>query len=163
MLATSLVPSFVISSHEVSPLATETLTTVCWGAAVVDELSWVFVPSVVVVVVVVVVVGVEGDPVDVVSEESVEVVLTGTVVFVSCDVDLLFTHERTERTKMTVSTSASATMTRRIVRRLSCGTRPRERPERRPRWLSERRRTLGRSTLAMFLDERLPEMVDARS
>ena len=155
----------VISSHEVSPLATETVTTVSVEAEESEEdASVVEEPSVdVVVSVVVVVVCVDEESVEPVSleDESVEVVLTGTVVFDSCEVvDLLLTHERIEKTRM--SASASAQITSSVVRR-SCPPWPRELPGILPRCPSERRRTFGLSTLAMFLDERLPEMVDARS
>ncbi len=82
VLATSLVPSFVISSHEVSPLATETVTSVSVVAdeSLVEE-SALVVPSAFVVVVV----GVDEEPVSVssVELESVDVVLTGTVVLPS--------------------------------------------------------------------------------
>ena len=157
----------VISSHEVSPQATETVTTVSVEAEESEEdASVVEEPSVdVVVSVVVVVVCVDEESVEPVSleDESVEVVLTGTVVFDSCEVvDLLLTHERIEKTRMSVSASASAQITSSVVRR-SCPPWPRELPGILPRCPSERRRTFGLSTLAMFLDERLPEMVDARS
>jgi hypothetical protein len=153
-------PSFVISSHEVSPLATEIVTTV--SVAFVESpavLSESAVPLVVVVVV-----GVDEVSVDVELVElvSVDVVLTGTVVLLSWDVERLLTHERTEKTRMRVSANARAQITRSVARRLSWAPRPRACPERRQRW-SSRRRTLGLSTLAIFLDERLPEMVDARS
>ena len=157
----------VISSHEVSPLATETVTTVSVEAEESEEdASVVEEPSVdVVVSVVVVVVCVDEESVEPVSleDESVVVVLTGTVDFDSCgEVDLLLTHERIENTRMSVSAKASAQITSSVVRR-SCPPWPRELSGILPRCPSERRRTFGLSTLAMFLDERLPEMVDARS
>ena len=119
VLATSLEPSFVISSQEVSPLATETVTTVSCAvsplSAVDESLS---AASSLVVVVVVVVVDVESveESDDV---ESVDVVLTGTVDFDSLCVVLLPTHERTERMRMSVRASARARITRSIERRLS--------------------------------------------
>ena len=168
VLASSLVPSLVISSQEASPLATDTVTTVSAGVEGSEDEPSVEEPSAddSVLVVDVVVVGVDDESVEVVSVdvESVEVVLTGTVVFDSWGVfDLLPTQERIEKTRMRVSASARARMMSRVVLRPSCPPRPREPPESLPRCPSERRRTLGLSTLAMFRDERLPEMVEARS
>ena len=168
VLASSLVPSLVISSQEVSPLATDTVTTVSAGVDESEDEPSVEEPSAEdsVPVVVVVVDGVDDESVEVASVDvaSVDVVLTGTVVFDSWEaLDLPPTQERTEKTRISVSATARARMMSRVVLRPSCPPRPREPPESPPRCPSVRRRTLGLSTLAMFRDERLPEMVEARS
>jgi len=105
------------------------------------------------------------DVVPVVDEESALVTAT---VRVPCVVSPR-THELTEVTMMTVRITARTMMTRKMTRRLSAkksSRRPRRPPLLRCLRLvlvAERRRTLGWPTLAMLREERLPEMVDARS
>ena len=80
------------------------------------------------------------------------------------------THEPTEKIKIAVSTAVATIMTAKSVLRGSeknPSTAPSSPPRaggwaaRRPWARDERRRTLGRSTCAMFLEERRPDMVDA--